>query len=72
MFADDHKNKIADPNNGESEKEAEQCRYDLTFGKSRNNAAEPCRKRNDREDNAYEVNESEIVALSCHDTFSPY
>lgn len=39
---------------------------DLSFRKSRNKAADPGSDRDDRQDNAYEIAKTEIVALFRH------
>lgn len=70
MFAYDHEDKVDDPNNGEPEYKTDKSGYDFALRESRDPAADPCRYRYDRKDDAHDVGQSEVIALICHNAHS--
>ena len=66
MFRQDHEDQVENPNDRKTENQTDKTCNDLSFRKSRNKAADPGSDRNDRQDNAYEIAKTEIVALFRH------
>ena len=70
MLLGDHINQIKNPNKPTAEN-TDNPSDNLAFLESGNNAANPCRKRNDGENQADKGIKPEIIFLSCHKEIPP-
>ena len=71
MLAEDHENQIDDPDDVPPEDQAQDARQNFSFGEPRNRTANPGRYGNDRQNDAHQIAQAEIIALSCH-TFASF
>ena len=65
MLADDHENEVDQPDNPAAEEDADDSRNNLAILKTRNNAANPRSDGDYRQDNAYNVGKTKVIAF-CH------
>ena len=66
MLGENHHNQVNQPNNPATEDNAEDSRYDFAFLESGNEAANPRRNGDNRQNQAYDVAEPEIISSFCH------
>ena len=72
MLANDHQDKVANPNNVETEDDTDKACNNLAFAKSGQCAENPARNRDDCENQAYNPAKTEIVSTSfCHNKIPP-
>ena len=72
MLLQNHKNKVANPNNVESENQTDQTGYDLAFAKSGDSAANPACNGDNCKNQAYNPTKTKIVStFLCHNKSPP-
>ena len=71
VLADNHENEVEYPHDGETENQTNDARDNLAVGESGDKSAYPSGNGDNRQDNAYDVRKSKVIALAGHDT-SPF
>ena len=66
MLADNHKDKVNNPENETKSDKTNDSRNNLAFGKSGNCAANPGSEGDNCQNQAYNVAKAKVIALVCH------